>query len=114
MPSKCPLCGASANIEFSNPAQDAPCPKCGHLLWASAQLADSIARHYANVLGTAPGEIDAGTQFSDLVADSLETVEWIMELEEEFGVSIPEEAAENFETIGDVVTYIREQRGKPS
>ena len=110
MPSECPLCGAKTNIEFSDPAQDAPCPNCGHLLWASAQLVQSVTQRYADLLGTAPGAINAETRFSDLGADSLDTVEIIMELEEEFDVSIPDDVAERIQTFGDAVRYIQDQR----
>jgi len=42
----------------------------------------------------------------DLGADSLDIVELVMALEEEFGVSIPDEEAENIKTVGDAVAYI--------
>jgi len=42
----------------------------------------------------------------DLGADSLDTVELIMEMEEEFGIEIPDEEAEKLATVGDAVTYI--------
>ena len=42
----------------------------------------------------------------DLGADSLDIVELVMALEEEFGVSIPDEEAENIKTVGDAVSYI--------
>ena len=42
----------------------------------------------------------------DLEADSLDAVEIIMALEDEFEVSVPDEEAENFKTIGDIVNYI--------
>jgi len=42
----------------------------------------------------------------DLGADSLDIVELVMALEEEFGISIPDEEAENIRTVGDAVTYI--------
>jgi len=110
MPSECPLCGAQTNIEFSDPAQDAPCPSCGHLLWASNQLVQSVTQRYADVLGTAPNAINANTRFADLGADSLETVEMVMELEEEYDVSIPDDVAERIQTVGDAVRYIQDQR----
>ena len=43
----------------------------------------------------------------DLGADSLDIVELVMALEEEFGVSIPDEEAENIKTVGDAVAYIK-------
>lgn len=44
----------------------------------------------------------------DLGADSLDIVELVMALEEQFGVSIPDEEAENIKTVGDAVAYISE------
>jgi acyl carrier protein len=43
---------------------------------------------------------------SDLGADSLDTVELIMEFEKEFGVSIPDEQAENITTVGQAIAYL--------
>ena len=110
LPSECPLCNAKTNIEFSDPAGDAPCPNCGHLLWASAQLVQSVTRRYADALGTAPGAINANTRFADFAADSLDTVEMVMELEEEYDVNIPDDVAQRIQTVGDAVRYIQDQR----
>ncbi len=46
----------------------------------------------------------------DLEADSLDAVEVIMALEDEFGIEIPDEDAEHFKTIGDIVKYIEENK----
>ncbi len=43
---------------------------------------------------------------NDLGADSLDTVELIMDLEKEFNISIPDEAAEKIQTVGDAIDYI--------
>ncbi|MDB2686238.1 acyl carrier protein [Mariniblastus sp.] len=80
------------------------------MLWASNQLVHEVAQQYTDTLGIAPGKINADTRFSDLGADSLDTVEMVMELEENFDVNIPEDVAENMQTLGDVVRYIQEQR----
>jgi acyl carrier protein len=48
----------------------------------------------------------------DLGADSLDTVELIMALEEEFGIEVPDEQAEKLATVGDVVKYIEEHQQK--
>ncbi|MFA6652617.1 MAG: acyl carrier protein, partial [Bacteroidales bacterium] len=45
---------------------------------------------------------------NDLGADSLDTVELIMEFEEAFGINIPDEAAEKISTVGDAIKYIEE------
>jgi acyl carrier protein len=48
----------------------------------------------------------------DLGADSLDTVELVMALEEEFGIEIPDEDAEKLATVGDALRYIEEKSGK--
>jgi acyl carrier protein len=82
-PSRCTLCGAASNLEFSDPAGDAPCPNCGHLLWLSAQLLTSFQSQFANRLGATTERITPETSLADLGADSLDTVELVMEFEEE-------------------------------
>ena len=48
---------------------------------------------------------------NDLGADSLDTVELVMALEEEFDIEIPDEAAEGIATVGDAVKFIEEKKG---
>ena len=58
-------------------------------------------------LGVDEAEVTMEASFTnDLGADSLDTVELIMEFEKEFGISIPDEAAEKIATVGDAVNYI--------
>ena len=58
-------------------------------------------------LGVEEDMIKTEAQFvNDLGADSLDTVELIMEFEEEFGIEIPDEDAENITTVGSAVDYI--------
>jgi len=58
-------------------------------------------------LGVEEGEVTNEASFTnDLGADSLDTVELIMEFEKEFNLSIPDEEAEKIESVGDAVTYI--------
>ena len=45
----------------------------------------------------------------DFEADSLDVVDMVMSLEDEFGVEIPDEEIENFHTVGDVVSYVEER-----
>jgi len=65
----------------------------------------------ADVLGIDEVEdISRGTSImDDLNADSLDAVEVMMALEDEFGIEIPDEEAGEFENIGDIVTYIEER-----
>jgi acyl carrier protein len=61
-------------------------------------------------LGVDESEVTADANFTnDLGADSLDTVELIMEFEKEFDMSIPDEDAENIATVGDAVKYIQEK-----
>jgi acyl carrier protein len=109
LPSRCTLCGAENNIEFSDPGDDAPCPNCGQLLWRSAQNLARLQALLAERLHAVTATIGPHTGFvEDLGADSLETVELVMELEEEFGVNIPVEAAERIQTVGDAIRYLNE------
>ena len=58
-------------------------------------------------LGVDAAEVSAEKSFTgDLGADSLDTVELIMELEKEFGIAIPDDDAEKIATVGDAVAYI--------
>ncbi|MED2737259.1 acyl carrier protein [Bacillus toyonensis] len=67
------------------------------------KLSDMIADR----LGVDQAEIKLESKFKeDLGADSLDTVEFIMELEDEFGVEVPDEEAEKLTTVGDVVTFL--------
>ncbi|ADO73384.1 acyl carrier protein [Stigmatella aurantiaca] len=61
----------------------------------------------ADQLGVGEDEIKPESQFiEDLGADSLDIVELVMAMEEEFEVEIPDEEAENIKTVGDAINYI--------
>jgi len=67
----------------------------------------------AEQLGVKPEEVTPEASFvEDLGADSLDTVELVMALEEEFGIEIPDEDAEKMTTVGDAVKYIEEKIAK--
>lgn len=66
----------------------------------------------AEQLGVDEEEITLDTSFEDLNADSLDIVELIMALEEEFDIEIPDEDAEKLTTVGAAVEYIRERTNK--
>ncbi|MFM8357080.1 MAG: acyl carrier protein [Verrucomicrobiota bacterium] len=60
-------------------------------------------------LGVKPNQVVPEAKFiEDLGADSLDTVELVMALEEEFGVEIPDEETEKLQTVGDVHKYIED------
>ena len=59
-------------------------------------------------LGVDEDKVTDGASFiDDLGADSLDTVELVMEFEEEFGIEIPDDAAETIQTFGDAVSFIQ-------
>lgn len=61
-------------------------------------------------LGVAPEEVTETASFTnDLGADSLDTVELIMEFEKAFSITIPDDAAEEISTVGDAIKYIEEK-----
>ncbi|MBM7867043.1 acyl carrier protein [Heliomicrobium gestii] len=61
-------------------------------------------------LGVEDEEVTMETSFEDLNADSLDIVELVMALEEEFDIEIPDEDAEKIKTIGAAVDYIKENQ----
>jgi len=70
---------------------------------------DKIKKIIAEQLGVDESEITPESHFvDDLGADSLDTVELVMALEEEFGIEVPDEDAEKIQTVGDVAKYIDE------
>ncbi len=61
-----------------------------------------------NELGVEPEKVTAEASFvEDLGADSLDTVELVMAFEEEFGIDIPDEDAEQMRTVGDAIKYLQ-------
>jgi acyl carrier protein len=63
-------------------------------------------------LDTAPDKVTEKASFiDDLGADSLDNVELVMAFEEEFGVEIPDDAAEHIQTVGDAVKFIASKLG---
>ena len=68
---------------------------------------DKVKDIVLDKLGTEENKITEAASFmDDLGAASLDTVELIMEMEEEFGIEIPDEEAEKLATVGDAVKYI--------
>ena len=62
-------------------------------------------------LGVKPDQVTPEAKFiEDLGADSLDTVELVMALEEEFGNEIPDEQAEKLQSVGDVIKFVEDQQ----
>ena len=73
-------------------------------------IAEKVKSIVAEQLGVKIEEVKEDAKFiDDLGADSLDTVELVMALEEEFGAEIPDEAAEKLTTVGEAVAYIEEK-----
>ena len=76
-------------------------------------VADKVREIIAKQLGVKLEEVTPQATFiDDLGADSLDTVEIVMALEEEFKAEIPDEDAEKMKTVGEAIKYIEERAGK--
>jgi acyl carrier protein len=72
-----------------------------------SDIAERVKKIVIDKLGVDADEVVGGASFmEDLGADSLDTVELIMEFEKEFEISIPDEHAENIATVGQAITYV--------
>ena len=79
---------------------------------SSEEIFEKVKNIIVEQLGVAEGEIQLDSSFiDDLGADSLDIVELIMALEEEFDIEIPDEDAEKVVTVQDVVDYLKEHVG---
>ncbi|MFI5341031.1 MAG: acyl carrier protein [Candidatus Methylomirabilales bacterium] len=77
----------------------------------SATLEEKVKKIIIDQLGVDEAEVTPEAKFiDDLGADSLDTVELVMALEEEFGIEIPDEDAEKIATVQDAVAYIRDHK----
>lgn len=74
-----------------------------------SEIASRVIAIIVDKLGVEESEVTETVSFTnDLGADSLDTVELIMEFEKEFGISIPDDQAEKIGTVQDAVAYIEE------
>jgi acyl carrier protein len=80
------------------------------------EIKEKVVKIVSEQMGVDKSEITMDTSFvNDLNADSLDTVELVMEFEDEFELSIPDEEAEKIQTVGAAVEYITKassQKGK--
>lgn len=74
-----------------------------------SDIADRVKKIVVEHLGVEEDKVKEDASFiDDLGADSLDTVELVMAFEEEFGVEIPDDAAEKIQTVGDAISFISE------
>lgn len=77
------------------------------------EIEQKVISVVAGQMGVDKSEISRETNFvNDLNADSLDTVELVMEFEDEFETSIPDEQAEKIQTVGQAIDYIKQNMGK--
>ncbi|HMM11508.1 MAG TPA: acyl carrier protein [Bacteroidales bacterium] len=78
-----------------------------------SDVREKVVAIIVDKLGVEPSEITNEASFTaDLGADSLDTVELIMEFEKEFNIAIPDDQAEKIGTVGDAIRFIEEKLGK--
>jgi acyl carrier protein len=78
----------------------------------SENIEGKVREIIINELGVEAEKVTAEASFvEDLGADSLDTVELVMAFEEEFGLDIPDEDAEQMRTVGDAIKYLSENAG---
>jgi acyl carrier protein len=76
-----------------------------------SEIAEKVKAIIVDKLGVEESEVVTDASFTnDLGADSLDTVELIMEFEKEFDISIPDDQAEKIQTVGEAVRYIEENK----
>ena len=76
-----------------------------------SEIADRVKAIIVDKLTVDENEVTPNAEFSkDLGADSLDTVELIMEFEKEFDLKIPDEEAEKITTVGDAISYIESHK----
>lgn len=75
-----------------------------------SEISEKVEKIIVDKLGVGTDEVTPEASFTnDLGADSLDTVELIMEFEKEFDISIPDEDAEKIQTVGDAINYLENQ-----
>jgi acyl carrier protein len=76
-----------------------------------SEIADKVKEIIVDKLSVEENEVTPTAEFTkDLGADSLDTVELIMEFEKEFDLKIPDEDAEKIQTVGDAISYIESHK----
>src|SRR5690606_4319562 len=95
-------CGRVASVPYSQ-------GRCRNM----DEIEQKVIEIVSEQMGVDKSEITRETHFiNDLNADSLDTVELVMEFEDEFELSIPDEEAEKIQTVGQAIDYIKEHSNK--
>ncbi len=76
-----------------------------------SNIQERVVKIIVDKLSVKESEVTPEATFTgDLGADSLDTVELVMDFEKEFGIQVADEDAEKFQTVGDVINYIEEHQ----
>lgn len=76
-----------------------------------SEVAEKVKAIIVDKLGVDEAQVTNEASFTnDLGADSLDTVELIMEFEKQFAITIPDDASEKIQTVGDAISYIEEHK----
>ncbi len=109
-------CGIKAPLDCGNKIHNTVCFLTKNSIFAAvtklitmSDIATRVKKIIVDKLGVDEAEVTNEASFTnDLGADSLDTVELIMEFEKEFNISIPDEQAETITTVGQAVAYLEE------
>ena len=120
-PGQCIICDAPISVEATQHYGETSCPRCGTAMWfcqdraglrlhdavEAAAIRQRVQEIVGENLGVEPERLtDTSSFVQDVGADTLDIVEMVMELEEAFGISIPDADAEKILTVGDLVDYL--------
>jgi acyl carrier protein len=105
VPGQCPICEKLICVEPSLTTGDAPCPRCGTLLWFV--VVEAAARFYPQG-DISPRKKQLIERLANAAQDSLDFAEFVMELEEEFGTEwhVPDAKIQEMRSVGDLIDYI--------
>ena len=107
-PTKNIFCGYTGTYIFANKFSEGVLRTKSHKMTKVADIDGKVKAIIADKLGVDEKEITPQASFTnDLGADSLDTVELIMEFEKEFNIAIPDEQAEKISTVGEAIEYIK-------
>jgi acyl carrier protein len=102
--------GRSARVSWDT-TRDSPCYS-GDETVTEQEIEAKVIEIVAEQMGADKAKISRDTSFvEDLNADSLDTVELVMEFEDEFETSIPDDQAEKIQTVGQAVDFIKQANG---
>ena len=106
------MCGQISLLEYPNHVEMlffAPLIFSVPKIFDMSDIAERVKKIIIDKLGVDESEVNPEASFTnDLGADSLYTVELIMEFEKEFNISIPDEQAENITNVGEAISYLEE------